>query len=82
LDAIGGWDVTPPTSLVGEVNAGWPGVSVEEHSVVWHSPSKLVQACCNAWLGFPPDAIEIKVTMEEYSNMGEFDGEHSACRFL
>jgi hypothetical protein len=81
-DAMGGWDITPPTSLVGEVNAVWPGALVDGHSGVWPSPSEVVQACCDAWTGFLLDAIEIEVTVEEYSNMEEFNGKHSACRFL
>jgi hypothetical protein len=81
-DAAGGWDVTPPTSLVGEVDVAWPGALVDEHSGVWQSTSEVVQAYCNAWLGFPADAIEIEVTVEEYSNVKAFEGEHSACRFL
>jgi hypothetical protein len=79
---MGGWDITPlTTSPVGEVNAAWPDVLVDECSGVWPSPSEVVQACCDAWLGFPLDAIEIEVTMEEYSNMEVFNGEDSACRF-
>jgi hypothetical protein len=79
---MGGWDITPPTSPVGEVNAAWPDALVDECSGVWPFPSEVVQAPYNAWPGFPPDSIEIKVTMEEYSNVEEFNGEHSTCRFL
>jgi hypothetical protein len=74
---MGGWDITPLTSPIGEVNTAWPDAVVDERSGVWPSPSEVVQACC-----FLLDTIEIEVTVEEYSNVDEFNGEHSACRFL
>jgi hypothetical protein len=81
-DATGGWDISPPTSPIGGVNVGWPGALVDKHSGVWPSSSDLDQAHCDAWLGVPLDAIKIEVTVEEYSNVEDFEGEHSACRFL
>jgi hypothetical protein len=85
-DAVGGWEVTPPASPIGVVGivegVAWPDVSVDEHCGIWPSPSELVQAHCDAWLGFLSDAGWIEVTVEEYTSMGEFEGEHSTCRFL
>jgi hypothetical protein len=73
-DAMGGWDITPPTSPVGEVNAAWPDMLVDECSSVWPFPSEVVHAHCDAWPGFLLDAIEIEVTVEEYSNVEESNG--------
>jgi hypothetical protein len=73
-----GWEITPPASPIVEA---WPGVDVDERCGTWPSPVEVVQACCDAWLGFPADVEGgIEVTVEVCSSIRELQGEHSTCR--
>jgi hypothetical protein len=75
---VNDWVMTPPASPIDEA---WPGDLVDAHCGVWPSPTKVVQARCDTWLGFPCDVGGIKVTVEVCLSTGEIVGEHSTCRF-
>jgi hypothetical protein len=55
---------------------------VDAHRGIWPSPAEVVQACSDAWPGFPSNVGGIKVTVEVCSSIGEIAGEYSTCRFL
>jgi hypothetical protein len=76
---MGGWEVTPPASPVDEA---WPDALVDKHCGVWPSSAEVVQACCDAWPGFPPDVGGIEMTIEVCLSVEEIVGEHSTCRSL
>jgi hypothetical protein len=70
---IDGWEVTPTISPVREVlvvdrDSGWPGLAMQ------------VDDRCGTWPAFPSDTLEIEVTIEERTSVGDLTGEHSTCR--
>lgn len=70
-NAACGWEATPPASPTSRINAG---------AGTWLSPDELVNARVAAWPSLPLDHIEIEVTIEEHSSVGELAREYSVCR--
>jgi hypothetical protein len=74
-----GWEVTPPVSPVEEA---WPGVIIDEHCGIWPSSSEIVPTCTDGWPNLSANVEGgIEVTVKVVTNIGELQGEHSACRF-
>jgi hypothetical protein len=79
VSGVDGWEVTSSASPVEEA---WPGIVVDERCGTWPSSSEIVLTHADGWPILSAN-IEggIEVTIEVCTDIGEFQGEHSACRF-